>query len=220
MKHSKSYGVALIIGMIASMVTMSFHPTTLNTTVAPDLLARQLRTLVAVHACGLLCIPVLVFGFAGVTRRLGWERPAGLLAFSLYLFSAVAVMLAGIADGPVTAALVSKMGSVSQSEQQSLHAALSYNFQLNQACAKVFVVGSSLAFISWSVALAGAGTFARRVAILGYFTGGIALVGILTGHVRMSAHGFAVIVLLQAVWVILLGVWMLRPNHSLQPTCR
>jgi hypothetical protein len=213
MKASALYGLALIFGTVASIVTMSLHPTSVSALASPEALMHEMRVLVAVHTLALLSIPLMVFGFAGVTHRLGWERPAALFAFVLYAFSAIAIMFAAIADGLINAALMPKMISAPESELQILKAALAYNFQLNQACAKVFVVGSSLAFIFWSAALLRAGTFGRRVAAVGWFTGGIALLGLLSGHVRMSAHGFALIVFLQAVWVVLLAVWMLRAER-------
>jgi hypothetical protein len=213
MKRSAPYGFALILGTAASIATMSFHPTGANALTSPEMLTHEMRVLVAVHTLALLSIPVLVFGFAGVTYRLGWERLAASFAFVVYAFSAVAIMVAAIADGLINAALMPKMIGAPESELQILKAALVYNFQLNQACAKVFVVGSSLAFIFWSAALMRAGTFGRRVAAVGWFTGGIALLGLLSGHVRMSAHGFALIVFLQAVWVVLLAVWMLRAER-------
>ena len=93
--------------------------------------------LVAVHTLALLSVPLLVFGFVGVTMRAGWHRPEALLAFIIYALSAVAIMFAGIADGLINAALIPEMTGASDLKLQALKAALSYNFQFNQACAKV-----------------------------------------------------------------------------------
>ena len=93
--------------------------------------------LVAVHTLALLSVPLLMFGFVGVTMRAGWHRPEALLAFIIYALSAVAIMFAGIADGLINAALIPEMTGASDLKLQALKAALSYNFQFNQACAKV-----------------------------------------------------------------------------------
>jgi hypothetical protein len=84
----------------------------------------------------------------------------------------------------------------------------------NQACAKVFVVGTSLAIILWSITLSRFGVLERRIGITGWFISLAALFGLLSGHVQMSAHGFGFIVLLQAVWAIALGVSMLRADRD------
>ena len=54
----------------------------------------------------------------------------------------------------------------------------------------------------------------QRIGIIGWFVSAAALFGLLSGHVHMSAHGFGLIVLLQAVWAIALGVSMLRADRN------
>jgi hypothetical protein len=214
MKTKSTYGLALIVGTLASVVTMSLHPTGFDPHASVEAVAHEMSILVAVHTLALLSIPVLVFGFAGVTMRAGWHRPEALLAFIIYALSAVAIMFAAIADGLVNAALIPQMTGASDLKLQAIKAALSYNFQFNQACAKVFVAGTSLAIILWSITLSRFGVLEQRIGIIGWFISLAALFGLLSGHVHMSAHGFGLIVLLQAVWVIALGVSMLRANRN------
>ena len=140
-----------------------------------------MSVLVGVHTLALLSVPLLVFGFVGVTMRAGWHRPEALLAFIIYALSAVAIMFAGIADGLINAALIPEMTGASDLKLQALKAALSYNFQFNQACAKVFVVGTSLAMILWSITLFRFGVLERRIGIIGWFISLAALFGLLSG---------------------------------------
>jgi len=217
MKTNSIYGLALIAGMVAGIVTMAFHPTGFDPRATAETVAHEMSILVAVHTLALMSIPLLIFGFAGVTMRAGWHRPEALLAFIIYALSAVALMLAGIADGLINAALIPQMTGAIDPKLQAVKAALSYNFQLNQACAKVFVVGSSLAIVLWSITLFRFGTLERRIGIIGWFISFVALAGLLSGHVTMSAHGFGLIVLLQASWVIAVGVSMLRAENDSVP---
>src|SRR5437868_8420616 len=169
MKTKSIYGLALLVGMVAGIVTMAFHPTGFDAQATAETVAHEMSILVAVHTLALMSIPLLVFGFAGVTMRAGWHRPEALLAFIIYALSAVALMFAGIADGLINAALIPQMTGAIDPKLQAVKAALSYNFQLNQACAKVFVVGSSLAIVLWSITLFRFGTFERRIGIIGWF---------------------------------------------------
>ena len=153
MKINTAYGFALIVGTVAAIVTMAFHPAGFDPHASVEAVAHEMSILVGVHTLALLSVPLLVFGFAGVTMRVGWHRPEALLAFIIYAFSTVAIMFAGIADGLINAALIPEMTGASDLKLQALKAALSYNFQFNQACAKVFVVGTSLAIILWSITL-------------------------------------------------------------------
>ena len=100
MKTNSIYGLALIVGMVAGIVTMAFHPTGFDPGATAETVAHEMSILVAVHILALMSIPLLIFGFAGVTMRAGWHRPEALLAFIIYALSAVALMLAGITDGP------------------------------------------------------------------------------------------------------------------------
>ena len=217
MKTKSIYGLALIVGMVAGIVTMAFHPTGFDLHASAETVAHEMSILVAVHILALLGIPLLVFGFAGVTMRAGWHRPEALLAFIIYALSAVALMLAGIADGLINAALIPQMTGAIDPKLQAVKAALSYNFQLNQACAKVFVVGSSLAIVLWSITFFRFGTLERGIGIMGWFISFVAFAGLLSGHITMSAHGFGLIVLLQAAWVIAVGVSMLRAESDSVP---
>ena len=46
--------------------------------------------------------------------------------------------------------------------------------------------------------------------IAGICIGGVALVALLSGHLRLDVHGFGIVVLLQAVWLIWIGVLLGR----------
>ena len=207
MTTNTQYGVALVAGTVAQVVTMVVHPTSVAA-ITSDTLAHEMQVLVATHVLALLSVPVVVFGLAGVTRRLGWDRPAALFAFIVYAFAAVAIMLAAITDGLVNAELIPRTFGAPEASLPLLKSVLGYNFQLNQACAKVYVAGSSLAIICWSAALFRLGGFERIVAVVGTVVGVVALAGMLSGQVPMSAHGFGLIVFLQAVWMVALGIAM------------
>ena len=210
------YGVALIVGTVGYVATMALHPTGVAHLSEAGLL-HELDVVVAVHVLGLLSLPVVLFGFVGLSIRTGWQRPSTQFAFTAYSLAVVAVMLAAIADGLVGPALLRKTVGAGDAALQAVRIAFDYNFQLNQACAKLFVVGASLAIIAWSYALAALGAYERRIAWFGWFVGLASMAALFSGHVRMTAHGFGAIVLAQALWNIALGVSMLwrEPSSTL-----
>ena len=77
MKINTAYGLALIVGTVAAIVTMAFHPTGFDPHASVEAVAHEMSILVAVHTLALLSVPLLVFGFVGVTMRAGWHRPQG-----------------------------------------------------------------------------------------------------------------------------------------------
>ena len=216
MNHRSPYGLALIVGTIGYLVTMALHPVSV-VGLSAEALTRENQITVAVHALGLLSLPVVLFGLVGLSGRAGWQRPSTQFAFITYSLSIVAVMLAAVADGLIGPALLQKTIGASDAIVTTLRAAYEFNHQMNQAFAKVFVVGAALAIIAWSYAVASLGALERRVAWYGWFVGVVSLAALFSGHVRMDAHGFGMIVLLQAIWNIALGVSMLRTRASPQP---
>ena len=216
MNRRSPYGLALIVGTIGYLVTMALHPASV-VGLSAEALTRENQITVAVHALGLLSLPVVLFGLVGLSGRAGWQRPSTQFAFITYSLSVVAVMLAAVADGLIGPALLQKTVGASDAVVTTLRAAYEFNYQMNQAFAKVFVVGAALAIIAWSYAVASLGALERRVAWYGWFVGVVSLAALFSGHVRMDAHGFGMIVLLQAIWNIALGVSMLRTRASPQP---
>lgn len=215
MADSSHGGLALVIGMLIAIVTMAVHPTHVDGRASAESLASAMRVLVAVHGLGLLSIPVLVFGFVGLSVHLGIGRSDALLALVVYALSAVALMFAAIADGLLNAVLIPPAVDAQAEGHALAQAILRYNVDVNQACAQVYVAGSSIALLLWSMALARSPRGQRRLAAIGGLVGVAALAGLLSGHVRMSAHGFGAIVLLQACWIVATGVWLMRRRDAM-----
>ena len=188
MSSRSPYGIALIVGTLGYIATMALHPVSVAG-LSPAALAHELQVNVAVHVLGLLSLPIVLFGFVGLSERAGWYRPSTQFAFIAYSLSVVAVMIAAVADGLVGPALIQKTLGASEAVAQTMRAAFEFNFQINQAYAKVFVVGASLAIIAWSYALWSLGSFERKVAWYGWFVGLASMAALFSGHVQMSAHG-------------------------------
>ena len=212
MNNRLPYAFALIVGTVGYLLTMALHPIGI-TSASAEVLTRQNQIAIAVHALGLLSVPLVIFGFVGLSARVGWGRASTQFAFIVYAMAAVAVGLAAVADGLVAPALIQKTIGVSSESLAQLKTMLEFNWQFNQACAKVFVVGASLAIIAWSYAIASLGTFERVVAWFGWFVGVASLAALFSGHIQMDVHGFGLVVLLQAIWNICVGVSLLRRNQ-------
>lgn len=210
------HGLGLIIGTVGYLSTMALHPTGISTVT----LARESQVMVAAHALGLLSLPVVLFGFVGLSNRAGWQRPSTQFAFISYCLAVVAAMIAAIASGLIGPALLQKTIGATEATFQALRMVFEFNYQMNQACAKVFVVGASLAIIAWSYAISALGSYERRVAWFGWFVGLVSIAALFSGHVRMDVHGFGAIVLLQAIWNICVGVSLLRDKGHQQKSRR
>ncbi|HEV8150075.1 MAG TPA: hypothetical protein VGP61_07835, partial [Gemmatimonadales bacterium] len=133
MKRDKLSGIALIVGAALFLLTMALHPTSGSL----EGLVREGRIRVLSHSLGLASIPISLFGFMGLTRRLGsgsevW--PVG--ALLLYGFGAVAALSAAVLNGLAAPAFAAYVTG-SPEAQDTARTVLRYAFLLNSSFAKV-----------------------------------------------------------------------------------
>ena len=167
---------------------------------------------VATHSLALASVPLTLFGYLGLSRRLGWDNTPALAALVAYAFAAMAVLCAAVFSGLVAPSLTRQMTAADESTRQVLQSIFHYNGSLNQGFAKVFVVASSVAVILWSVSIMKTGRFALIIAIIGIVVSLASLAAFFAGHLRLNVHGFGLFMLAQAVWTILVGVLLFRSS--------
>jgi hypothetical protein len=204
MTDDRMSGMALIAGMVGTIITMAFHPTGHDLS-GPEHSASMMQLNVAVHSLALVCIPILFMGALGLTRRLASPDRLALAALVLFGFAEVGAMIAATASGLVAPGLFHHIAA-DPNMADTWRAVLTLNGHLNQAFALVFVVASSVAIVLWSAAILRSSTFSRALGIYGSVLGPLTLVVVLSGHLRLNVHGFGMVVLGQAVWFISAGV--------------
>jgi hypothetical protein len=196
------------------IITMIFHP---GGKIAPEQLDQVIRLNIAVHSLALASIPVLFLGAWGMSRRLdGGDRLAwaGLVLFAL---ASIAVMNAGTLNGLVAPKLMRQIVAATPETRGTWQMMLNYNFQVNQAFARVYAVGSSLAILLWSVSILRYRTLGRGVAIYGVVLGLVTSVAICSGLLTPDRHGFAILIFGQAIWFLLVAGMMWRVGTEAVP---
>jgi hypothetical protein len=211
MKQYKIYGIALIAGSLAMIVTMAFHPT------GHDHMEGRMMLNKVVHSLAIATMPILIFGFLGFSNRVGSDKSTVQFAFITYTFGGFAVMCAAVINGLVAPSLFKDMTSSDEPTRQTLHLILDNNFYPNSAFAKVFVVATSTSMLCWSVAIIKRNGLARIAAIIGIVVGLFGIVGILSGHLRTNIHGFGLFILCQTVWNILIAVMLIHSKAEMRP---
>lgn len=207
MRRDAVYGTSLIIGALAGLITMAFHPT------GHQLVADFGRTAplnAAVHTLALVSVAISFFGALGLTRRLTSDNDIATAALVAYGFGALAAMCAAVASGLIAPNLVAGMLRGNEADRQVFQALFHYNGHVNQAFAKVFVVASCVAIVLWSIAILVNRKLARGAGFLGCFVGGLLVVELLSGHLRLDVHGFGLVMLGQGAWLALVGALLIR----------
>ena len=208
-------GLALIAGSVASIITMSLHPTGHDIFV-PGRFHAVAQMAVAVHALALLSLPVMFLGACGLSLRLAAPNRLAWAGLVIYAFALLAVMNAAVASGLIAPGLARRILDAAPAGSEGWDIVFHYNFELNQAFALVFVVASSAAILLWSSAILRDGQLARGVGTYGCILGPISLLAVLSGHLQLGVHGFGLVVVGQALWFIPAGVSLCRSKISVR----
>ena len=115
-----------------------------------------------------------------------------------------------ITRGPTNPETAAAIIDAAPPARQGWEILLDYNYRLNQAFARIYVVASSTAIVLWSAAIVRTRTLASGAGVYGLVMGSVAALAVVSGHVRLDVHGFGLIVLGQALWFIVVGALLLR----------
>lgn len=215
MKHSKIYGIALILGTLGGIITMAFHPTGRDMLNQPDETARRNELIAfAVHTLAIMSLPCVFFGLLGFCRRLGLDKPLVSAALVVYGFGAVAAMVAAVINGLIGPILTRKILEADEPTQKLLHLILMNNYLLNQGLTKVYVAATAFALIAWSVSLWSKGKLMKAAAVIGFIVGILSLLGVFSGHLKLDVHGFGLFTFALSIWTILVAVFMIRAENK------
>lgn len=75
---------------------------------------------------------------------------------------------------------------------------------------RLSVAACSSGTLLWSLVMARRAGAVRIVGIAGVVIGGGVLLGLLTGQLRLDVHGFAVMTIAKAAWIVSVGWLLLR----------
>ena len=194
------------------MITMSLHPVTGGHPITPAQFENLATLMIGVHVLAIAGIPFSFLGALALTRRLDSPSRLALAGLVIYSLSLVAVMIAPAISGLVgTEILRHVIERGAESEQW--RTLMKYNFLINQAFAKIFVVASCGAVALWSLTIVKSHAMPVALGIYGLLLGSVSVIALIGGALSLDAHGFGLVVFSQAVWFIVAGILLLRSNE-------
>ena len=213
MKDNRLGGVALIIGAISGMITMSLHPVAGSHPITPAQFEKLTMLMIGVHALAIAGVPFSFLGALALMRRLDSPGRIALAGLVIYGVGLVAVMIAPAMSGLVgTEVLRHLIARGPENEQWRILA--EYNFLINQAFAQIFVVASSAAIALWSFMIVKNRALSVGIGIYGLVLGPAVVIALLTGGLRLDVHGFGLIIFGQAIWFIVVGILLQRSTSA------
>jgi hypothetical protein len=217
MKDNRLGGIALIVGAVSGMITMSLHPVAGAHPITPAQFENLASLMIGVHVLAIAGIPFSFLGALALTRRLDSPSRLALAGLVIYSLSLVAVMIAPAISGLVGTEILRHVieGGVDSEQWRTL---MKYNFLINQAFAKIFVVASCSAVALWSLTIVKSHALPVAIGIYGLLLGSVSVIALICGALSLDAHGFGLVVFSQAIWFIVAGILLLRSNEPRQAT--
>ena len=210
MHHNRSAGLTLIIGVLCPLLIIGMHPTAGDLT--GDSGSRQVVVNYVVHGVALAAQPLVFLGLLGVSRYLGWSESA-VAALVVYGFGIVAGLPAEVLSGFVAPDVIERIRVTGATPDARYEALLAYTGFLNQGFARINVMASGVAVTLWGCAMWRTRRFPRATAVIGVVVGTALAGGTLIGYLRLNVQGIVIVTLLQATWMILVALHLLRAKH-------
>lgn len=208
MTDDRKSGIALIAGSLGGILTFAIHPRG----------AASLPMAGPAHTVALASILLLFLGACGLSRRIAAADRIAFAAIVTYGFACVAVFIAGAVSGFIIPGIMNHMARDVPAAAHQWQIVIASVFQINQAFARIFSVGASLAIILWCISALRNGGLGRGVAIYGCVVAPLIILGVGLGHLRLDVHGMAVVGIGQIIWFILVGIQLCsRPAIAVSP---
>lgn len=213
MNNNRLGGIALIIGAVSGLVTMSLHPVASAHPLTSAQFERLTGLMIGVHALAIAGIPFSFLGALALTRQLDSPGRLALGALVSYGLGLVAVMIAATMSGLVGPDVFRQI--IAQGpERESWQIISKYTFFINQAFAQIFVVASSAAIAGWSLAIVRQRALAAPLGWYGLILAPAVVLAMTTGTLRLDVHGFGLIIFGEAIWFIVAGILLRRAGSQ------
>lgn len=199
----KITGWSLIIGSIMLVVTMVLHPSGGN--IAQIMKIHNLA--IITHALAILSLPVLVFGFYGLTTSLLTASRLSVLAFITICFALIGGMMAAALNGLVLPFFVDRYYQDYEQNEKVLTPIINYGLKINLAMDYILITGILISIAIYSFLI-----YKTKIkenlwlAYVGILLIPIVLVGILLDFNFTNVPGFRLFIFAIVTWIIGVGV--------------
>lgn len=209
---TRTAGVILVATSVLMVGFMAMHPTAHTHELAgfaAEAASGSVRNGI-VHGALIAIQGVMLLALLGLADRLGMRRPmvrAGIIAYGA---GAIAGMAAATINGFIVPGLAAKYVDTNPATLEQLRPMLVLCMVANGVCSRIDVVGVSGATVLWAIVLAHFSGSSRVIGVTALVCGIVPLAALTAGRLPMNLHGFGAFVLLQAIWCIAAGLWLIR----------
>ncbi len=214
MTRAQRSAVALIAGIVGSLVVMALHPT--GSDVA-RVAAQGGTNAVArnVHILAIAMQPLLLVGTLGLTAQLRRHVDLAVTAFIAFALGTVAIVVAASCSGLIAPALIEAGVKAADAAVRDGYLAQAHLIgRINQAMAQIWVGFAALGIVLWSFAMRGEAAFPLWIRGLGLLVGAAGIVHLVTNTLALDVRGFGIVVLVLATWIVGVGACLWQADRQ------
>jgi len=206
-KHfHKSSGISLITGSLLIIATMGLHPTGGSI----EYIIKITKSITATHSLAIFSLPLLFFGFYGLTNALLDKWKLAKLALIIMGFGLIAAMFAALINGLTLPYFLGKYENSIAENADMLKLIINYGFAINKPLDYIFIIATCLAITIYSLLIVSSNKLPKWIGYFGISLILFAIIGLLTGFVFSNLIGFQIFIFGIATWFLATGISLIK----------
>lgn len=202
----KSTGISLISGALLVIVTMVLHPSGGSI----EHIIKISKMIRITHALAIFSLPILLFGFYGLTMALLDKWKLSILAFIIISFGLIAAMFAALFNGLTLPYFLNQYSERLEENIEILQPITNYGFAINIPLDYIFIVACCLTILLYAIIILLENKYPKWIGYLGIFITIFAIAGGLTEFVFTSLTGFRIFTFSIAAWILSSGFLLFK----------
>jgi len=202
----RSPGASLLIGSVLVFLTMVLHPVGGNL----DQLRKISNIIIVSHSLALLAVPFIIYGYWALTSCLSSQFEISKLAFVFACFGLLSILIAGTVNGLVLPIFI-ECADFSQDPGEAFSDLIfNYNFSINQAFDLLFIAGTCISIILWSIGILKSRFLPRWFPVAGILLSVVFIVLVLSGFNLENVKSLRLFMTPIVLWNVALGILLMR----------
>ena len=202
----KSSGISLIIGSVLIITTMVLHPAGGSI----EYIIKSTKSITATHTLAIFSLPILLFGFYGLTNRLLDKWKLAKLALIIIGFGLIAAMFAAVINGLTLPYFLGKYENNLAENEAVLKLITSYGFAINKPLDYIFIATTCLAITIYSSLMISSKTLPKWIGYFGISIITFAIIGLFNNFVFTNLIGFQVYIFGVSTWFLATGISLFK----------
>ena len=210
-KLESNSGGALITGSILMVITMVLHPAGGSM----DHLFKAIAMVIITHSIAILSVPIVLFGFWGLTKRLGNDTTISTIGFITICLGMISVMFAAGVNGLAMPIFLTYYKNAAPEIINTLKPILVYSGALNHMFDYIFIGFMCIAVMLWSITIVRTKTLPVWIGYAGIALFVLTIALMLAGFVFVDLMGFRTFIFLFVAWILVVGVHLRKPIEEI-----